>query len=91
MSAKKQTAGTPAPSHLDLSTPVSKLPKRFQNLFEKRREENMVSFKLCVGDAEAEARQHVARRMYVEATRKAEKAKQMQLLALPLRDKRRVV
>jgi hypothetical protein len=74
MSAKKQTAGTPAPSHLDLSTPIDRLPKRWQNAYEKRREENSVKFNLVPGEAAEEARMFVAREMYVEASRKEAEA-----------------
>jgi hypothetical protein len=77
-------------SHLDLTTPVKDLPVRWQNAYAKRREENIHGIRregkktfhfdrLSPADAAAEARRFVAKRMYVEATRKAEKAKQLPL------------
>jgi hypothetical protein len=81
-------------SHLDLTTPVHQLPQKYQNLYAKRREENVTGIRregkktfhfdrLSPADAAAEARRFVAKRMYVEATRKAEKAKQLPLFDLP--------
>jgi hypothetical protein len=77
-------------SHLDLDTPIDRLPQKYRNLYAKRREENVTGIRregkktfhfdrLSPADAAAEARRFVAKRMYVEATRKAEKAKQLPL------------
>lgn len=90
-------------THLDLRTPISQLPKRWQNAFEKRREENVVGAAkegkrirrfepLSPEDAADEARLYVARCIYIEQARKAEEARQLAMFdILQQPTKRRVV
>jgi hypothetical protein len=83
---KRMTRGaTPAKAeHLApyLAEPIP-AKGRWRTLYDKRKEENRIHFGLTDKAAEDEARLHVAHVKYLEASRKAEKAKQIALFDLP--------
>jgi hypothetical protein len=83
LGAKEDFVSKSEDAHLDLRAPVDSLPKRFQSMYRKRRESNLIKHQMDQKPAAEEARRFVARAMYREQQKKANKGLQMPLFDLP--------
>jgi hypothetical protein len=68
--------------------PIPHLPKKYQNMFEKRYLENWAVHKLRHEEAAVEARQFITLAMYREKEKKAEKARQLALFDIGVKPQR---